>query len=364
MSYRALSGFRIATVPKVGIIWRLIGRVPREVALVEVRNILATTPIEQVRGSDIAAALAKAKMHCRDATEELIAIFEHAAVLATMDIEFSDVDRRRLTSLQRAFELTDAEADRAIESAVGQIFEQTMREALADGTFTKQEKAGLEATSKALGMSEAQTRQLYETAAAATVQAAFTSAIADHRYTMDEEAHVMALARSLGVVIKHDESTEALVARFRLMGKIEEGVLPSVDVPVLLQRGEVCHFSGTAAHHEIKTVTKRINYSGPTASIKIMKGVRWRVGSIAVQKVATDVMTQLDTGKLYITSKRVFFDGTNKNISISLGKIINFTVFKDGLQIEKGSGRDPYFLGTSDWELAGACLDGAVRKLR
>ena len=99
-----------------------------------------------------------------------------------------------------------------------------------------------------------------------------------------------ALAKSLGVTIKHDESTAALVARFRLLGQIEHGDLPSVDVPIL-QR-EVCYFSGPAAHHEIKVVTKRVNYSGPTASIRIMKGVRWRVGSISTQKVTTDVMTQ------------------------------------------------------------------------
>src|SRR5687767_5028586 len=127
------------------------------------------------------------------------------------------------------------------------------------------------------------------------------------------------------------------------MGQIEDGDLPSVEVPILLQRVEICHFSGASAHHEIKTITKRIHYSGPAASIKIMKGVRWRVGSIAVQKVTTDVMTQLDTGNLYVTNKRVFFDGTKKNISIPLGKITQFTVFKDGVQIEKEAGKDPYF---------------------
>jgi hypothetical protein len=89
-----------------------------------------------------------------------------------------------------------------------------------------------------------------------------------------------------------------------------------------------------------------------------MKGLHWRYGWIAVQKVTTDVMTQVGTGNLYVTNKRVFFDGTKKNISIPLGKITNFTVFKDGLQIEKEAGKDLYFIGASDWELAGACLDG------
>jgi hypothetical protein len=364
MSDEPIRRFEVASPPKAGLIGRLFGRVSRESAFVEVRNILAATPFEQLRESEIAGALAKAKLSCRDANKELLGIFEHAVLLLTMDRELSDDDRRGLVALQRAFELTDDEAARARESAVGQSFERVMREALSDGTFTEQEKAGLEATSKALGMSDAQTQRLYETAALAAIQAASTSATADRRYTNEEQAYVIGLAKSLGVTIKYDQPTAALVSRFRLMGQIEDGEMPSVGVSILLQRGEVCHFSGAAAHHEIKTVTQRINYSGPTASIRIMKGVRWRLGSIAVQKMTTDVMTQLDAGHLYVTSKRVFFDGAKRNISIPLGKITNFIVFKDGLQIEKETGKDPYFLGASDWELAGACLDGAVRKLR
>jgi hypothetical protein len=103
-----------------------------------------------------------------------------------------------------------------------------MREALSDGTFTEQEKVGLEASSKGLGMTDVQTERLYQTAAVVAVQGAFTTAIADGRYSKDEESHVAALAKSLGITIKHDESTEALVARFRLMGQIEDGDLPSL----------------------------------------------------------------------------------------------------------------------------------------
>jgi len=34
------------------------------------------------------------------------------------------------------------------------------------------------------------------------------------------------------------------------------------------------------------------------------------------------------------------------------------------VQIEKDTGKDPYFVGAGDWELAGACLDAALNKLR
>ena len=364
MSDKPIRPFEVESASKARLIGRLLGRAPRAAAFIEIRNILAKTPLENVRQSDIADALAKSKLRCQDVTKELSLIFEQAALLAAQDRVLSDADRRGLATLQRAFELTEAEAGSALENAVGQIFEQSLREALADGSFTDQEKANLEATSKALGMSEEQTKKLYESAALDAVQTAFYTAIEDQRYTRNEEAHVAALAKSLGVVITHDEATTALVARFKLLAQIDDGDLPTGAVPIILKRGEVCHFSGPAIHHRIKTVTKRINYSGPAASIKIMKGVRWRVGSVAVQRIKTDVMTQLDNGTLYVTSTRLFFDGAKKNTSIPFGKITNFTVFRDGLQIEKETGPDEYFMGDSDWELAGACLDGAASKLR
>lgn len=351
-------------VPTAGLVGRLLGRVPREAAFVEIRNILASKPFVEVRESEIADALAKATLLCRDATSELSAIFEQAALLTVVDREVSDADRRGLAALQRAFELTDEEAAAAIECAVSQAFERTMREALADGVFTPEEKKKLEATSKALGMSDALIKKVHSAAAIAAVQAAYTTALADRRFTTDEEAHVTALATALGVTMKMDEETKRIVARSRLMAHIEDGDLPTITVRILLQRGEACHFAADVAHHEMRTVTKRINYSGPMASIKIMKGLRWRIGSVSVQRVTRDVLTQLDTGRMYLTSKRIIVDGSKKNVSIPFGKITKFTVFKDGLQIEKASGRDVYLLGEADWELAGACLDAAAKKLR
>lgn len=355
----ATNPFVVAPLPKGNLFQRALGKRPREHAFVHVQNILATTPLHEVAESEIATALAGAQLLPRDATQELLPIFERAVTWLAADKELSVADRAGLAALQRAFELTDAEAAIAVEAVVGQVFEVAMRRALSDGTFTAEEKAQLEATATALGMSEVQTKRLYGVAATAAVQSAFDAAVNDRRYSTDEEAKVNELAHSLGVTIQHGTDTKRIVERFRLLGRIDEGELPVITPGILLQRGESCHWSGPATHKELRTVTKRINYSGPSASIKIMKGVRWRVGSVSVQRVSSEVMTEIDRGTLYITSKRLLFDGAKKNTSIAIGKISNFTAFSDGIQIEKGSGRDAYFVGEGDWELAGAVLNGA-----
>ena len=145
------------------------------------------------------------------------------------------------------------------------------------------------------------------------------------------------------------------------MGRIARDDLPSIAVSLMLQRGEVCHLAATGVvHKEMRVVTKRVNYSGPTFSVKIVKGLRWRAGSVSVDRVSEDVLTQVDSGDFYITNKRLFFQGVRKNTSIQLAKLMQFTVYRDGLRIEKAAWKDMYVVGAGGCELAGACLDAAV----
>jgi hypothetical protein len=298
----------------------------------------------------------------RDATPELGAVFEDAALALTIDRELSDADGHALDVLKRAFELTDAEADAAFERAVSTVYERALRQAVA-GQFTAADKVRLDQMAAALRLRDGRARELYSAAAHTALQSALDSAVAHRRYSASDEQHLQELADALGAKLQIDPNTTTLLGRFRVLGQIDEGHLPSCTVPILLQHGEICHQAiAGIAYKELRTVTKRINYSGPTASIKIMKGLRWRIGSVALQRVTQDVMTEIDRVDVYITSKKVFLKGLKKGTSIPLTKVVHFIVYSDGLQIEKESGKDVYLIGSGDWEMAGACLDAATRK--
>jgi hypothetical protein len=93
-----------------------------------------------------------------------------------------------------------------------------------------------------------------------------------------------------------------------------------------------------------------------------MKGVRWRMGSVSVQRITQDVMTELDVVDLFITNKKVFLRGARKNTSLPFSKLAHFTVYSDGIQLEKHTGKDLFLVGSADWELAGAYLDMLARR--
>lgn len=149
---------------------------------------------------------------------------------------------------------------------------------------------------------------------------------------------------------------------FKKLWNLSQGNFSDQWVDVRLQSGERCAYQFFARLYETRTVTRRIQYAGPTASIRIIKGVRFRLGDLAVNRVTKDVLKELDFGILYLTTKRLLFDGERKSTSIPLKRIINFQCYDDALVIEKDGGKDQVFKFTDqDPRMISATLEGLLK---
>lgn len=89
---------------------------------------------------------------------------------------------------------------------------------------------------------------------------------------------------------------------------------------------------------EQRSVTRRINYGGVTARVKIAKGLYYSAGSIAPDIRKENIWKSVDAGDFYLTNKRLILVGT-KSRNIPLNKILNIELFKDGILITKDTGR-------------------------
>lgn len=126
---------------------------------------------------------------------------------------------------------------------------------------------------------------------------------------------------------------------------------------ILLQKGEICHTSYPAVRYETKTVTKGYagGYSG--VSIKVAKGVTFHTGGTRGHAVKEQVGVKYP-GKIYITNKRVIFVADKKNFTITYGKLISVTPYRDGFGFNKENGS--YIILLNNVEYMGAVLNGAI----
>lgn len=119
---------------------------------------------------------------------------------------------------------------------------------------------------------------------------------------------------------------------------------------VYLKRNEFCYLAinEVITWNEDRTRTKRINYSGPTASVHLMKGLNYRVGSVSVRSEKVTETIPVFSGKLLLTNKRVFLLGNNGLKAITLSSIVMTSAYTDGTALYRASGKRILLTGFSD----------------
>jgi len=359
-SLARISPFQAPILRKRGLISRLLRLSDDAGAAEALAATLAGRDPRDVTHAEIAAALWTWGANGRRAREILRATWGYALKQFTADHALTDAEAAYLTYLRYLLNLSDRETATVQHEVLTARWRLVAGQALADAQLTPAEREGIERLYTALRLPEAIHRTVWTELAAPLVRERLDKAIADRRLSPLELDDVRSYARSLGIVeLQFDSEFQALIDRFSLLWRIENGQLPGVAIPITLQRGETCFWSGEAEWHEQRTRTVRINYSGPVASIRIMKGLHWRTGSIAPSRVTREELRRLDGGTLYITSKRILLTGASKGYQLRYSAAIGIEVFSDAIRVEKTSGRSPVLL-LRDPEIPAAILSAVL----
>lgn len=131
----------------------------------------------------------------------------------------------------------------------------------------------------------------------------------------------------------HTRLVQAAVIRDVLNGVIPQRMHLSDPLPINLQKEEkVVWAFGGCEYWEDKT--KR-SYQGGSrgTSIRIMKGVYYRVGAFKGSPVYSTERVLVDTGAVYVTNKHIYFRGPSKSLRVPYSKIVSFLPFDDGVGI-------------------------------
>jgi hypothetical protein len=156
--------------------------------------------------------------------------------------------------------------------------------------------------------------------------------------TDEDLLEIESLKRKYGVQLKLEDEV-GLCRRIYLLevkGERPQPIVTSLD----LGRGEEAYFSISTIWHQTRSRTR--SYSGASFSIPTgIKGVRFRFGQYVPNRV--EEITPLSSGTLYVTSKRVLFDGEHRNCNFPFEKILRVGVYTDCVKIEKATGKDDYF---------------------
>ncbi len=165
----------------------------------------------------------------------------------------------------------------------------------------------------------------------------------DHLLTADEEARITGLSNEFNMTEQEaDESgLRKKVVKAAILRELDDGKTPDrvhvQGLSIVLQKDEkiVWLFQGV----QYFTIKNRTQYVGGSqgVSIRIMKGVYYRVGAMKGERVQTPEMKLEDTGELVFTNKNVVFHGSLRSTRIPLKKVVSIDPYSDGVRIIRES---------------------------
>lgn len=147
------------------------------------------------------------------------------------------------------------------------------------------------------------------------------------------------------------KTVKSLVLRDVLNGVIPKRVSNQGVPQINFQKGEqvVWTFENTE-YLEDKT---RKQYVGGSRgmSVRVMKGVYYRVGSFKGHTVEQTERVHVDTGLFAMTNKNVYFVGSSKSVRIPYSKIVSFEPFSNGLGVmrDTATAKSQLFVTGDGW---------------
>lgn len=178
----------------------------------------------------------------------------------------------------------------------------------------------------------------------------------DNVLSENEETNLMEFAKhfdlsqeSLNMNDAYTRLVKSSVLREVMEGKAPTKVKVDGQLPFNIQKSESLVWVFKDVSYYEQKVRRHFEGHSQGVSIRVMKGVYYRVGAFKGYPVETTEWTLVETGLLGVTSHNLYFAGPVKSLRIPYPKIVSFAPYEDGIGIcRDGASAKPQTFKTGD----------------
>ena len=340
---------------------KLLKQNPKKNFILEIENLLSDNeenismiPYEKIKEKELFYKVKSSDF--RADRERLFDLFLNKCLY---DEFLSDSEKKNIDYLQTVLHISEEYAKKRIKEETELIYKNKVEAVIADSKLKDNERADLEKMRINLDISNETGREIYSTKAQEKVQLFVNEIIQKRRMSPNDEEKLNNLIQDLNVNVTF---TDNGLQKLKLFWQIESGELSPITCDINIQKSETLYYKTNITWYEERTRTTYVNYGGVSTRFRICKGVYLKTGSIAPSRHTEEYMKEIDSGTVYFTNKRIIFMGNHGNKNIPLTKVLSYTAYNNGIQIEKDTGKSPFF-ETDDSELMGMYLSRLIADL-
>jgi len=338
---------------------------PKENAFIEINNVIASSPLEQVSRHDIERILVKHEISEKQGKPRLLQIYSRVLRHYAKDFQISDQEAASLMHLQEILFLTGHETGNVHAQVLYPIFQNAIKNAIFDGRLTSEEERWLNIVAQKLRIPDNFIAQLYGTVVQPFIQSKLETMVGDNRFSPEEERELLETGKSLKASINFPEPVRAILVRARFLWEVANGTLPRLEVPIYLHKDEFCAAFVSASLEEVREESTAIS----EYSERVNYFHDWRDREVTSGKIKTENKIQhrwttIDTGTLFFTNQRLLFNGNRGNYEDALREIIGAKFDYSVLRIERSTGLDRVFVFDYDIETLQTIFERLMKDAR
>lgn len=327
----------------------------------ELENVLAEKTVDNLSKEDIKEINEKYKISIEEKHKNEILSIVERFIDCYFNLELPNRGVEFLPKLAELLGIDDIELNSLVEKVGSIVFRNHYKQAISDRRLTDDEDQRLKKLASYLGLENNLAEEISVEVRSDALNAYFSQIIEDGEISPAEYNELFELGKSLQAELTFDEATKEMIEKMRLIWRINHEELSTIEVPIRLQKNEVCYYSAQAGWYELRTGVTNIPYRGWRGNIKFGKRLYYRYGNIKYRRNVEQELTKIDAGIFYITNKRVVYTGNSKgNKSILFSRILGIESYKNGIEIQKDAGKSPFIEIADDIQILSAIFTRAL----
>ena len=219
---------------EANLINKFLNRFPKENAIIEISNLLATTEdLKTISPKHILDIGEKYNVDVySEFQSELREIFANYLKYCLRDNRLSDEEIVNLRCLQRLFYINADIVKRVQQQVCQELYAKNVEQAVSDGYLDTDEEKQLERLQKYFQITDEDALRLYETEVKKVVTKYLEAIYEEGKLSPDKEKQFLDLADNLKTNINFDDKNKAAFDMLRMFWQIENGELPEYNVDI------------------------------------------------------------------------------------------------------------------------------------
>ncbi|WP_181308763.1 hypothetical protein [Rufibacter sp. XAAS-G3-1] len=278
------------------------------------------------------------------------------------DLNINADELKRFKEIENYFKLSSVDLQRVKNHYNKEAVDKLSKLKYGDKIITKQESEEIFHLAEFLELDKDEVNKINKNNALKIYNQSINEVLTDKRVSQTEEKELQKLMTALGLnqqEITLSKRTTQDLAYYKLLWEIENGILPEIISPIVLQKNELAHFVTSASLLETKETLTGYTTNSHGVSIRIAKGLSYRVGQAKSKPIKQEVTIKYP-GQLVITNKRLVFSATRKGFVAPFNSLVSFEPYSNGMGFQKNNGY--YLMQFDNAELFAMVLTAATRK--